>query len=418
MHLPFIRRILLAYVLLTAIVSGVFSLSIVAIVHLVEEHLVANDMLRDLNTALQEDIALKQQPRLDAHSQLFTTLDARYALPEAYAQLPEGFSEVFEPDRAFYAYTLLRNGQRHVLLQQQDEFEQREQALFNIVLAGFIVTLILAWALGWLMARQVMRPVSRLADDVRQLRPGQSPLHALQRHYSADEIGELARAFDTTLAQLQDALQREQWFTSDVSHELRTPLMVIGSSCELLEQSDLQPAQRNQLARIQRASQSMQELVHTFLQLARDPRHALANRRATLGVVAQEHVEHWRQAMLDKGLDFSLSGHAAADSHYDASLLGTVLNNLLRNAWHYTESGHVRLELHEHGFAVHDSGGGITAEEQAQLFEPFVRGRHARGEGLGLGLALVKRICEREGWQIEVSSQPQQGSCFSVRLKS
>ena len=88
--------------------------------------------------------------------------------------------------------------------------------------------------------------------------------------------------------------------------------------------------------------------------------------------------------------------------------------NLLRNALHYTAQGTVRLVLERDGFRVEDTGMGISAHERDRIFEPFVRGTAARGEGLGLGLSLVKRICEHNGWTIEAESDQQAGACFRV----
>ena len=92
------------------------------------------------------------------------------------------------------------------------------------------------------------------------------------------------------------------------------------------------------------------------------------------------------------------------------------MNNLLRNAWHYTDSGQVRLCLERGGFRVEDSGSGIAEDQHELIFQPFFRGPQARGEGLGLGLSLVKRICTHQGWRITVENRPSGGSCFRVRL--
>ncbi|MFO7705863.1 MAG: sensor histidine kinase, partial [Halopseudomonas sp.] len=87
-----------------------------------------------------------------------------------------------------------------------------------------------------------------------------------------------------------------------------------------------------------------------------------------------------------------------------------------RNALHYTERGEVRLLLSAGGFRVEDSGPGVPSDQQTNIFEPFVRGSEARGEGLGLGLSLVKRICAHQGWQVRMHSLSPAGSCFEVRL--
>jgi len=404
---PFQRRILIAFVLMTVMVSGLFSLSIVGVVHFIEEHLVSQEMSRELGETLNEDIRQGRPPRLDSSTQFFSSYHAEYLIPEQYSGLQEGFNEVISGDEAFYVYVQKINGETYMLVQEQQEFEARENALFNVVLAGFLLTVIAAWGLGLMMARKVMAPISRLAQQVRhrdQLHPLAPPLAP---DYPDDEIGQLAAAFDSTLGQVRQSLERERLFTSDVSHELRTPLMVIATSCELLAEAPLGPREKEQVARIARASEEMRELVQTFLQLARDKSNeAVFGGDRTLAAVAHEQASRWGVLMKEKGLDFQLLEEGQDDGHYNATFLGTVMANLLRNALHYTESGSVCLILESGAFRIEDSGAGIPAEQHERIFQPFVRGSQARGEGLGLGLSLVKRICAKQGWSVSLQSEP------------
>ncbi|MCW1937263.1 HAMP domain-containing histidine kinase [Pseudomonas sp. MDMC_285] len=404
---PFERRILIAFVLMTAMVSGLFSLSIVGVVHFIEEHLVSQEMSRELGETLNEDIRQGRPPRLDSSTQFFSSYHDQYLIPEQYTGLQEGFNEVVSGDEAFYVYVQRINGETYMLVQEQQEFEARENALFNVVLAGFLLTVVAAWGLGLMMARKVMAPISRLAQQVRhrdQLHPLAPPLAP---DYPDDEIGQLAAAFDSTLGQVRQSLERERLFTSDVSHELRTPLMVIATSCELLAEAPLGPREKDQVARIARASEEMRELVQTFLQLARDKSNEAAfGGDRTLASISHEQASRWGALMKEKGLDFQLIVEGQDDGRYNATFLGTVMANLLRNALHYTESGGVRLTLEQGAFRIEDSGAGIPAEQHERIFQPFVRGSHARGEGLGLGLSLVKRICAKQGWQVSLQSEP------------
>lgn len=416
---PFRRRILIAFVTMTILVSGVFSLSIVAIVHIIEEHLVSEELALELGVVVQQDLKSGQAPRLDSRTRFYASNYPEYAIPSRYADLPKGFSEQLEGERAFYIFTEIINGERYLLVQEQSEFEKREQVLFNVVLAGFLLSVLGALALGWFMSERVMRPVSKLANQVRH-RDQLLPLApALAPEYPDDEVGQLAAAFDSTLGRLRQSLERERLFTSDVSHELRTPLMVIASSCELLSQVALQPAQRKQLERIERASAEMQDLVQTFLQLARvKGNESMFAGSASLGQIADEQVDIWSPLMREKGLDFTVELEAQDDGVYNPTLLRTVMANLLRNALHYTETGFVKLTLQHQGFRVEDSGVGIPEQHHEQIFDPFVRGEQARGEGLGLGLSLVKRICAHQSWQISVHSLPVAGSCFQVTFEA
>lgn len=415
---PFARRIVIAFFLMTLVVSGTFSLSIVGIVHFIENHLVTEEMDRELDEILRDDLAPGGVARLDSSTRFFASNSAEYAIPAQFAQAPAGFSEVVDGDEAYYVYRRDAGAQRYLLVEEQHEFEAREQALFNVVLAGFVLSVTAALGQGWLVARKVMAPVTRLASQVShrdQLLPLAPPL---ANDYADDEIGHLAAAFDSTLGQLRQSLERERLFTSDVSHELRTPLMVIASSCELLAEAPLGAREREQLARIARAAEEMRDLVQTFLVLARSREDLSAGTATTtLAQAAEEQARRWAPLMQEKGLRFETVGQDDSTRRYDQTFLRTVLSNLLRNALHYTEQGTVRLVLEEGGFRVEDTGIGIPADQQERIFQPFVRGSHARGEGLGLGLSLVKRICARQGWSVEVEARSPRGSCFRVRLE-
>jgi signal transduction histidine kinase len=412
-RLPFSRRIVIAFVLMTMVVSGSFSLGIVAVVHFVEGQLITKELRDKLNMVLHEDIRAGREPRLDARTRFFASNSADHPIPERFADFPEGFTEIEEEDEAAYVFVLEANGARYMLLQDQREFEDREEILFSVVVAGFLLCIVLAWGLGVVMARQVMAPVARLAGQVRHPDQLDTRTAPLAPGYADDEIGHLAAAFDKTLGQLRLSIERERLFTSDVSHELRTPLMIISTSCELLLENPLQDAQREQVERIARAARDMNDLVRTFLLLARSGPAETAE-AATLAEIAREQAELWGPASRAKGLGFELTDEGAAAAGHNPTFLRTVMANLLRNALHYTADGTVRLVLERGGFRIEDTGMGISYEEQDRIFLPFVRGSEARGEGLGLGLSLVKRICEHNGWEIEAKSDRQSGTCFRI----
>lgn len=417
---PLERRIIIAFTVMTLLVSGTFSWGIVSVVHFMEEHLVSQMLDRQLHVVVHEDLPQGHPPRLDQETHFYASNLEEFAIPPQFNHQQPGFTEIVDSDKAFYVYMQEINGVRYILVQEQDEFEQREQTLFNVVLAGFILSIIGAWVLGRFMARKIMQPVSRLAQQVQhrdQLLPLAPPLAP---EYADDEIGHLAAAFDRTLGKLRNSLEREKLFTSDVSHELRTPLMIIASSCELLSEANLSEKDNIHLQRIQRASEEMHDLVQTFLILARSkPEEAFLGGQATLQNIADAQAELWKPLFTEKQIHFQLcTAQPPNEVFYNATFLRTVLSNLLRNALHYTEQGEVTLTLYSDYFTVEDTGIGIPVGFQESIFEPFTRGQNARGEGLGLGLSLVRRICNHQGWSIQVSAHTPLGSCFSVFLDS
>ena len=413
------QRIIIAFALMSALVAGAFAVGIVATVHLVEEKLISAGLGGDLQRLLLMDNVSDWNHRPEP-DQLFYYSSGRgdYALPKDLRHLSAGFHEVFRGDLSYHAMVEIVDGRRYVLLQDQSDFEERERVLFAVVVVGFVLSLALAVFLGWVLARRVMAPVVRLARQVRHRDQLLGLAPPLAPDYAADEVGELAVAFDATLGRLRDALSRERLFTSDVSHELRTPLMVLASSSELLlENPGLDPRAREQVSRIARASAAMRQLVDTFLLLAR-AENAEGGRGPAAGMVqvAQELVETWRTPIEHKGLELIYLPEDAGEGVFNQTFLGAVMGNLLRNARHYTDHGFIRLTLLPGGFKVEDSGIGIPEEKRLEMFQPFVRGDEQRGEGLGLGLSLVQRICVNEGWSVTLTSREPHGCCFEVRL--
>jgi signal transduction histidine kinase len=230
-------------------------------------------------------------------------------------------------------------------------------------------------------------------------------------------VGELALSFDQTLGRLRAALGREKLFTSDVSHELRTPLMVLASSCELLlGNPSLDHRSMAQVQRIARASHEMRQLVETFLMLARAREDSGSGASATLKDIADALVDVWKPLIREKNIEFIYLVEQVSTDRFNLTFLQSVMGNLLRNAWHYTDQGFIRLTLREHGFSVEDSGIGIPEEKRHAMFQPFVRGDEQRGEGLGLGLSLIQRICTHQNWSVELTSRQPNGCCFTVDL--
>jgi signal transduction histidine kinase len=413
------RRIVIGFVLMTTLVAAAFASGIYLAVHMLEEKLISGVLSGDLDRLLHMDNMdeWRTHPEPD---QLFYFSGGHgdFELPDYLKGMEPGFHEIFRGDLSYHAFVRIVAGQEYVLLQDQSEFEERERALYTTVWIGFVLCVALAVILGQLLARKVIEPVVRLSRQVRHRDQLLAMAPPLAPDYAADEVGQLAAAFDTTLGLLRHALTRERLFTSDVSHELRTPLMVLASSCELLlENPNLDDRARAQVQRISRACEDMRALVQTFFLLARaqntDATHVPT---VTLDSAAHELVEQWRAPIESKGLQLLYRVEAVMPGHFNGTFLHSVMGNLLRNALHYTDSGHITLTLVADGFMVEDTGVGIPENEREAMFQPFVRGDSQRGDGLGLGLSLVQRICASQGWEVSLSAAEPSGCRFKVVL--
>lgn len=413
------QRIVFVFTLMSTVVAGVFAVGIIFTVHFVETRLTTVSLSGSLHRLMKMESMDAWSHRPD-RDELFYVENGTgsLAMAEDLNSLDLGFQEISRQGHDYYAVVDAVDGRRYVLLRDQRRFEKREQLLFSVVLVGFILSVLLSILLGRMLATRVIAPVVRLSRQVQDRDQILSFAPPLASDYVRDEVGELASSFDETLGRLRSALNREKLFTSDVSHELRTPLMVLGTSCELLlENAALDDRSREQVRRIARACTGMEQLVETFLMLARvDSVKARHGARASINTVANELLHIWKKPIADKKLNLIFIPESDSQQTFNATLLHSVMGNLLRNAWHYTDSGFIKLTTFEGGFTVEDSGIGIPVEKQRSMFQPFVRGDHQRGEGLGLGLSLVQRICVNQSWRVTLSHRIPNGCCFRIDL--
>jgi signal transduction histidine kinase len=305
-----------------------------------------------------------------------------------------------------------RDGARYFMLFDTESQHHREKR-FSRFLAIFALLITLCSAAGgfWL-ANRVTAPVTRLAEQVVLSEPGDTNL-SLTKLARNDEVGELARAFDRYLRRLREFIERESYFTADVSHELRTPLAIILGAVEVLEQDEtLTPKQKERIARIRRAAQDMIDLTAALLLMARERLAIVDEPPCHVAEVMRACVEKHQHLIGDRPIHMEVEFKAEPDLIVERPLLEIVIGNLIRNALFNTKSGTVLLRLEAEKLVVQDTGIGMRPEELARALERHFKG--ASSAGAGVGLSLVKRICDRYGWRISLESQEGQGTRVEV----
>ncbi len=223
--------------------------------------------------------------------------------------------------------------------------------------------------------------------------------------------------------ELQEADRRKDEFLATLSHELRNPLAPLRNALLLLRRSDKgEAAAAPLLEMMERQVGHLVRLVDDLLEMSRITRGAFELRRESvdLAEVVRNAVETSRPLVeaAEHRVEISLPAEPLSVDG-DPVRLTQILANLLNNAARYTgRGGHIRLSVRRDAggalIAVGDSGPGIAPEVLPRLFEMF--SRSAGSSGLGIGLALCRRLAEMHGGTIEARSEPGQGSEFTVRL--
>ncbi len=281
--------------------------------------------------------------------------------------------------------------------------EKFREALWVVVAVFALVSLLL----GWWSASKVMSPVTDLAQRLRRAGRSSDP-EALAPHFADDEVGELAKALDDYSDRLTTVVQRDREFNADVSHELRTPLAVIRSATELLlSQDNLDERTRQRLLRIQRAQENGTDLASALLQLSRNER---GHGSTDVGKLAEHLLDAHRLQLRGKPLQLKLDVRARLVVDAPEAAVSVALGNLIGNAVKYTASGEVIVRVNDTSVDVVDSGPGLSAEEAARLFERGYRGAHAEHtHGGGIGLSIVRRLCDLYGWNVRVVPGEERG---------
>jgi signal transduction histidine kinase len=333
-------------------------------------------------------------------------------LPAELRDVPPGiWHDVLIGGRNYQIANFTLQDKRFYLTYDITSVEEREYWLTVVLMSMVLLATAAAAGVGWRLSSVVLAPVARLAAEIGRLDPAR-PAPALAQRYTDVELGIIASAFDDHLRRLAEFVERERAFTEDASHELRTPIAVINTAAERLAGDPaLPPALKPTVERIARAGGQMQAPTQALLYMAREAEPAgEAMRLAPLRQVIEEAVVA-QQAHAPAAV---APAFGADGPQVPRGLAAIVIGNLLGNAVQHAGPGAIELEQDGARVVVRDRGAGIAPAERAQVFE---RGwRSGRGAGLGLGLHIVRRICEREGWALELDSAPGQGTAVSVRF--
>jgi heavy metal sensor kinase len=245
-----------------------------------------------------------------------------------------------------------------------------------------------------------------------------------------DELGQLARVFNRTLARLEQAFEQLRRFTSDASHELRTPLAMIRSVGEVGLQKDGTRAEyRDIIGSMLEEVNRLTSLIDSLLTISRaDSGHIQLHRTVVpVKALTREAAGLLEILMEEKSLRLVLEGDEHAQVDGDRLFLRQALVNILHNAVKYSPLGeaisvHIRNgDANQVSIEIQDSGPGVPSEDHAKIFDRFYRVDKARWResgGAGLGLSIAKWAVEAHGGSIGLNSEPNKGCTFRISLPS
>ncbi|KIL40712.1 hypothetical protein SD70_11535 [Gordoniibacillus kamchatkensis] len=308
-----------------------------------------------------------------------------------------------------------------------ESFGKLHNAVLTVMLIGGGVALGISGLGGWLVARQLLRPVQSLADAMRRAK--ENGLQERVGHVSdGDELSQLASLYNGLMDQVEGSFRQQRQFVEDASHELKTPIAIMEGHLSMLQRwgksdpSILEESLQTSLGQLARLKGIMQELLDLTRAETVKPLCDVQPLRIYDAVF--NTVESLKALYPDFSFEADLTGLIGAEVRIEQRHLEQILLIVLDNAVKYSAE---RKRIAVTGgtlagkaeIAIQDQGIGIEAEHIPHLFDRFYRVDKARTRergGTGLGLSIAKRLVENYAGTIRIASKPGDGTTVRITL--
>lgn len=307
--------------------------------------------------------------------------------------------------------------------------EESEIVLSNLkkaLLISFPILLLMLFFTTRYIAGKAIAPINNVISTANRITQ-ENLRERISLPENKDEIHKLISTINELLDRLEDNLLREKQFTSDASHELRTPLSVIKGTLEVLIRKPREIYQyEEKIIYCIKETDRMAKLIDQLLLLARyDSGKMLPNKTCTdIGNIVTTIIDRLQPLITDKEINLKLINDGQSNATADSSMMEIIFENLISNAIKYSDSkSDVEIKLKNISSslecAIKDSGIGMSEEQIKKIFDRFYRideSRNSEAGGFGLGLSIVKKLCELQGINLIVESSPYKGTSFILQI--
>lgn len=284
------------------------------------------------------------------------------------------------------------------------------------MLISIFFFLVLAILFSFFVADRVIQPVIQLADIIKTSNTS-GTCNGFSNEFYHDEIGFLAQTLEQYLIQTEKTIKAEKRFASDVSHELRTPVTSIKGAVDVIQRNDpaILSIIKRPLGRIERAVKDMENLIETFLTLSRGKAHLPDEESFEVLPVIHEIIEQNRYLLNQKKVDIKIESENEVYITATKIYFKIIIGNLLRNAFQYIREGNITVGMDNYRITISDTGAGMLHTDASK--QDLSPGICHPGHGIGIGLSIVQRLCDKVGWHLNIRSFENQGTTVSLDIQ-
>ncbi len=298
--------------------------------------------------------------------------------------------------------------------------------LQNAFIVSFPIILIILFFTTRYIAGKSIAPINRVIITANRI-SRENLRERISLPGNKDEIHLLISTINELLNRLEDNLLREKQFTSDASHELRTPLSVIKGTLEVLIRKPREIYQyEEKINYCIRETDRMTQLIDQLMFLARfDSGNLLPNKITTnIESIVSGIVSRLKPLLIEKNITVNLNCGGDNAAVVDPSMMEIIFENLITNSIKYSDNNkNIKIEIKSDSdsliCSVKDQGFGMTDEQIKKIFDRFYRNDNSRNSevgGFGLGLSIVKKLCELHDIKLNVESTPGSGTAFYLNI--
>jgi heavy metal sensor kinase len=345
----------------------------------------------------------------------------------------ESLVEVKPPGRrrTFRMITILmpREGGPNYVVQVATHTRFVRKSLFHFkgnLSAAFPILLVLGSLGGWFLARRSLAPIGYIASKARSI-TSSNLNERLATRGTDDEMDHLIRTINEMIGRLENSFKRVGEFTADASHELKTPLCALRGEAEVLLSRERSPEEYQEgLAHFMERFDYLNRLINDLITLSKFDSSKVELERIPirLDLLIRDICSLFEVLAEQKKITLEMNSNQEIMVFGDKARLQQLFTNLIDNAIKFTpEGGAIWVTVERDDGAVEikikDNGIGIPTEEQAKIFKRFYRVDKSRSRetgGTGLGLSIAEQVARAHQGRIEVNSELNQGSTFTVYL--
>ena len=300
------------------------------------------------------------------------------------------------------------------------------ETLWNIAIALSVLFLIFVVIVGYRIIKNAFKPVKQISNTALEIKRSKDFSNRIELEDSNDdEIHKMASTFNEMLDTVEEVFIHEKQFSSDVSHELRTPITVIlAQSDYALQYSDTFEEAKESLEVINRHAKRMTNLINQIMELSKLERQKeIEKEKINLSNIVLQLLEDYKPLLESKNLNLVYNVEKDLRIQGNKIMLERVFLNILMNAVKFTKTN-IEISLTREDktavLKIRDDGIGISEENKKFIWERFFQVNDSRNKeenkGSGLGLSMVKKIVDLHSATIDLESELEQGTCFTIKF--